>query len=138
MDATTTMPRRLVLLVIAVGVLVIVAGALGFRPFGSGDSAICLGTRHPAPAADARIAACTRQIERDGSEDEARAVHVLARGQAYADLGQRDTAAADYDAAIAADPNLAAAYIARGLARADRGQQEAAVADFEQAIRLRP
>ena len=60
------------------------------------------------------------------------------RGTAlHADDDDR-AAVADYDRAIALDPDFADPYRNRGLARAAEGDFEAAIADYTEAIRLSP
>jgi tetratricopeptide (TPR) repeat protein len=60
------------------------------------------------------------------------------RGTAYADGGDLDRAIADFDQAIAVDPNFAGAFFNRGLVYIQKGDLERAVADFSQVIGLDP
>ncbi|MGO8690239.1 MAG: tetratricopeptide repeat protein [Thermoguttaceae bacterium] len=60
------------------------------------------------------------------------------RGFAWYNKGERDKAIADYDQALALDPNLAAAYNNRGLAWNKEGEYDKAMADFNQALALNP
>ncbi len=61
-----------------------------------------------------------------------------ARGAEKATRGDRRGAFADFDAALALDPTLAAARNNRGLARLTAGDLDAAVADLREAVRLDP
>ena len=59
-------------------------------------------------------------------------------GTAKAAQGDFTGAIADFDAAIAAQPDLAPAYYDRGSARDDKGDHDGAVADYSKAIELKP
>jgi tetratricopeptide (TPR) repeat protein len=71
-----------------------------------------------------------------GTSDQALAYHW--RGAEYLKLGEDDRAIADFDRALALDPNLATAYSDRGIAYRRAGRYELAIADYGQAIRLWP
>ena len=58
------------------------------------------------------------------------------RGRFYEERGRLDPALADYDAAIAANPNYARAYGNRGKVRQLRGEPDAALSDYSRAIEL--
>jgi tetratricopeptide (TPR) repeat protein len=60
------------------------------------------------------------------------------RGNAHADQGDLPAAIADYDQAIALNPQYADAHNNRGNARANQGNLPAAIADYDQAIALNP
>ena len=60
------------------------------------------------------------------------------RGNVYLKRGQFQTAVADYDKAIALDPEFAMAYNNRGLAYAGQYQFDRAIADYSKAIELDP
>ena len=60
------------------------------------------------------------------------------RGSGYIKKGQLDRAIADYDKAIALDPNYAAAYNNRGLIYQKKGEVDRAIADYDKAIKLDP
>ena len=60
------------------------------------------------------------------------------RGVVRSDLGQKQVAIADYDRAIAINPNFAQAYYNRGNAKSDLGQNQAAIADYDRAIAINP
>jgi tetratricopeptide (TPR) repeat protein len=62
----------------------------------------------------------------------------LDHGGACLDKGKHDEAIADYDKAIALDPNFALAYSNRGLAYAKKGDVDRAIADYTKAIALDP
>jgi tetratricopeptide (TPR) repeat protein len=60
------------------------------------------------------------------------------RGFAYYRMQRHAEAIADYDAAIAGDPNVASSYYVRGLSRRALGDAAAAKADIERAVALEP
>ena len=60
------------------------------------------------------------------------------RGDAYAYQGDHDHAIADFDQAVALEPDFAAAYNNRGCVYADKGDLDHAIADYDQAIALEP
>ena len=66
------------------------------------------------------------------------AIEYYNRGNAYLSEGDLDRAIADYDQAIALDPEDAKAYFHRGLAYARKGDLDRAIADYDQAIVLDP
>ena len=61
-----------------------------------------------------------------------------ARGNAWNALKEFDRASADYDQALALDPNLADAYNNRGIVYFAQGDLEAAMADYSKAITINP
>ena len=60
------------------------------------------------------------------------------RGSAYTSVHKYDDAIADYDRAIALNPNDAAAYDSRGVAKTHKGDYDGAIADSSRAIALDP
>ena len=60
------------------------------------------------------------------------------QGLAKAKIGDRYGAVQAFSAAIAAKPELAAAYYQRGLLLYDLGDQQGAIADYNQALRVNP
>ena len=60
------------------------------------------------------------------------------RGEAKRRKGDLDGALADFDQALARQPDLAAAYSGRGLVRNAREDFEGALADLKRAFELRP
>ena len=60
----------------------------------------------------------------------------LNRGVTRSRLGDRQSAVADYNAALRIDPNLAGAYLSRGVARAEGGDKPGAMQDFQKAADL--
>ncbi len=68
-----------------------------------------------------------------------RSAELLAeRGQVYVAAGDAEHAMGDFDAAIAADAKLSAAWRERGRLRQQAGQFAEAVADFTQSLALQP
>ena len=60
------------------------------------------------------------------------------RGVVYLKQGQIDRAIADFDKAVAGDPNFAKAYCNRGVAYAMQGQFDRALPDLNKALSLNP
>jgi Tfp pilus assembly protein PilF len=54
------------------------------------------------------------------------------------DKGKYDDAIAEYDKAIALNPNVALAYTNRGLAYAEKGEVDRAIADYTKAMAIDP
>lgn|GEM_PF-1189941 len=59
-------------------------------------------------------------------------------GLAHKFKGEFDAAIADYDRALALEPDNALTYINRGVARSGKGDLDAAMADYDRAIALAP
>ncbi|RUW28025.1 MULTISPECIES: tetratricopeptide repeat protein [unclassified Mesorhizobium] len=112
---------------------VIVLIALGTQAL-AGDSEDCGG----ASAGSLRIAACTRIIEDGTQSPGSRTTAYRNRANTWMDSGDNDRAMADYDNAIALDPNDADAYNDRGLIWLDKGENNSAINDFDRAIELDP
>jgi tetratricopeptide (TPR) repeat protein len=87
---------------------------------------------------DRTIVACSLIISRGLVEGEDLDAAFKNRGNAYDDKGQYDLAIADYDHAIAINPNDADAYNNRGTTRRAMGQYDLAIQDYDQALRLKP
>ena len=62
----------------------------------------------------------------------------LDHGRACLDKGKYDDAIADYDKAIALDPNVALAYTNRGGAYYMKGDKDQTIADFCKALEIDP
>ena len=60
------------------------------------------------------------------------------RGTAKGNKGDYDGAIADFDRAIAINPNYAEAYYNRGLVKAEQGDYDGAIADYDRAIAINP
>lgn len=60
------------------------------------------------------------------------------RGSLYNDKGEYDRAIADFDRALALDPNYYLAYGNRGVANQKKGDFHGAIADFNKTIELNP
>lgn len=63
---------------------------------------------------------------------------LIARGNAYSQLGDNGRALADLDRAIALAPDNAQAYVVRGLANNRRGQKQLAMQDYDAALARAP
>lgn len=63
---------------------------------------------------------------------------LIARGNAYSQLGDNGRALADLDRAIQLAPDNAQAYVIRGLANNRRGQKQLAMQDYEAALQRAP
>ncbi|HEX4273227.1 MAG TPA: tetratricopeptide repeat protein [Rhizomicrobium sp.] len=83
------------------------------------------------------IAACNAALTGDLAQ-QARAGTLTNRGTLQAAAHNDDVAIADFNAALARDPNLAPAYIGRGLAAMRAARYDDARADFTRAIDLAP
>jgi tetratricopeptide (TPR) repeat protein len=87
----------------------------------------------------AKIAGCTRVLDRNGNQTtHRRAIALANRGLAYQNKGDVDRAIADFSEAIRIDPEFPNWRYARGIEYANKGEFDRAVADFSEAIRLRP
>ena len=62
----------------------------------------------------------------------------LDHGRACLDKGKYDDAIADYDKAIALDPNVALAYTNRRVAYEQKGDKDQAIADFRKVLEINP
>lgn len=63
---------------------------------------------------------------------------LIARGNAYSQIGDNGRALTDLDRAIQLAPDNAQAYVIRGLANNRRGQKQLAMQDYETALRYAP
>jgi Flp pilus assembly protein TadD len=84
-----------------------------------------------------RLAACTAVIDSDAASD-VRAKALNNRGVLKSGDGDSQGAIADFDAALALDPDYAAAVYNRGQAWRRAGDAARADADFSRALRLDP
>jgi tetratricopeptide (TPR) repeat protein len=67
-----------------------------------------------------------------------RSIEHYNRGTTKSQAGNKRSAIADYDRAIALDPRFVDAYINRGNAKATLGQERSALADYDRALALAP
>lgn len=93
------------------------------------DEATC---RQPSGGASS-IAACDKLVLSKRFEGHALAVILNNRGLLRFRSGDAESALADYDASIAADPGLGTAYYNRGLALTQLGRLEQAIDSFGEA-----
>src|SRR5262249_11377532 len=89
-------------------------------------------------SASLRVIACSVVIELENAPPIDRARAFANRGYGYSADGSYDDAIADYDAAIALDPDDATFYSARASAYGYKQDYEHAFADYDSAIRLDP
>ena len=88
---------------------------------------------------DRRIRGCTQVIERGERESsENRSFAYTNRGNAYDDKGEYDLAIADFNKAIALNPNDAYAYNNRGVTYEKNGDKDQAIADFRKTLEIDP
>ena len=73
----------------------------------------------------------------EGQNDDLAARAWFSSGYLHGDIDPGE-AVADYDKAIALQPDYAAAYINRGIANHELGRPDEALADYDEAIALRP
>jgi tetratricopeptide (TPR) repeat protein len=85
-----------------------------------------------------RIAACTTVIQSSDATPLTRSIAANNRGVIWMGQGNRDSAIADYDAAIRTKPDYAPAYYNRSRAWRAKGDNMRADADSAEAARLDP
>ena len=85
-----------------------------------------------------RLQACTQVVADPGASTQDKASAFKNRGMARADAGAGDLAIADFNDALALNPNDASTLSSRGHARLTRGDNVGAIADFSAAIALAP
>lgn len=84
------------------------------------------------------IDGCTKLIDGDNTNDEAKAIAYFNRANALDDKGDHDAAIADYTASIKLKGDYVDTYLNRGLAYFDKKDYDSAIADFNRAIALQP
>ena len=84
------------------------------------------------------IVSCSAVIARGLADKEDLATAYKNRGNAYDDKGEYDLALADYEQAVAINPQDADAFNSRGTTYTALGRYELAIQDFDQAIKLNP
>jgi tetratricopeptide (TPR) repeat protein len=88
---------------------------------------------------DAKIAGCTRVLDRGGSQTaRSRAIALANRGLAFQNRRDVERAIADFSEAIRIDPEFPNWYYARATQYGNKGELPLAIADLSEAIRLRP
>jgi tetratricopeptide (TPR) repeat protein len=96
--------------------------------------AACLELNRNLP--DVVIVACTAALESRGLKPQQRPHVLVSRGRAYAKKGEHALAIADYDEALARDPDLAPALAHRAVAQAKRGRLDQASTDIGRVYEL--
>ncbi|MES1151718.1 MAG: tetratricopeptide repeat protein, partial [Dongia sp.] len=99
------------------------------------DEDICPSDSNAAPAD--RIAACRRMLA-NATDSASKNTALIELGNNFYDMGQRDEALKNYQAAIDADPRVAASYANIGLVRLDQYRFDEARAAFDKAFQLDP
>jgi lipoprotein NlpI len=84
------------------------------------------------------IRECSLAIATGAPGGLSRASLLSLRGRAYLESGARRAAIADFDAALALNPNSALAFNERGRAHHAGGDNRRAIADYDAALRLFP
>jgi tetratricopeptide (TPR) repeat protein len=87
---------------------------------------------------EARIAGCTRLLDRGRLTARDRASAYTNRAYCYNEKSQFDLAIRDLDAAVRLDPSNASAFNNRGFALNAKGEWDRAIRDYDEAIRLKP
>lgn len=98
------------------------------------DLAACQRTTDP----ELQIALCTKVADSSSEIDDIRAEALLNRGLAHAAAGDDAKAFADYQHAIALNPDYSALYSSRGEAYVRAGELDKAIADFTTAFKKDP
>jgi Tfp pilus assembly protein PilF len=81
---------------------------------------------------------CIEHLTEVLQENHTHKLALVSRGAAFMRTGEITTALADFDHALAIDPDYARAYHLRGLAREAQGDDEGALVDFSKAVDLKP
>ncbi|MFD3575370.1 tetratricopeptide repeat protein [Streptomyces sp. NPDC058644] len=84
------------------------------------------------------IAALGLLADRAGLDDRGQAVARMLRGRDHRNNGAYEEALAEYDRALALDPELARAYYGKGSTRARQGDLAAAITELDRALDLAP
>lgn len=82
------------------------------------------------------ITGCTQLIDGGNTSDEAKAIALFNRANAYADSGNIDGALADYGQSIKLKADYLDSYFNRGLTYIDKKDFDAAIADFTAAVKI--
>ena len=93
---------------------------------------------YEAGNSDQTIVACSVVITRGLADKQDLNAAFKNRGNAYDDKGQYDLAIADYDKAIAINPNDADAFNDRGATHSAMRKYDLAIEDYDQVLRLNP
>jgi tetratricopeptide (TPR) repeat protein len=99
------------------------------------DSTICKDQGLPARR---RLDACTAAMKAGRLSDAILADLYVARGTVYRELGNLESAIADYDHAVDLNPSGLLGYLARGNANRIRKKYDEAISDYRQAAKLDP
>jgi tetratricopeptide (TPR) repeat protein len=104
----------------------------------SQDWAWCKGNQESGVSVDRQIQGCIALMQTKGLSPAELATAYNARGVAYYQSGEYETALQDIEQAIRIYPKLAKAYYNRGIVDRAKGDLDKALADFSDAIRLDP
>lgn len=129
--------KKLLVIVLAVGLVLPIMGSLGCKPSAQGQAAIYNNQGVALAEAgkyDEAIIEYNKAIELSPNY----ATFYNNRGAAYHNNKQYDLAIADYNIAIQLDPGKASTYYDRGAAYQNNKQYDLAIADYSKAIELDP
>ncbi len=110
--------------------------APGARAETSPNADICASTDEAPYSPEQRIAACGALIDTLKDQPQAQAAPLVNRGATYWYIDKTDLALADFDRAIALDPNNARAFHERSNAYRSIGHLDKALADANDAVRI--